>query len=91
MHCLNMKPCHRQRKLWLRHARKGPAAPKDRPVHDQAASPPSLRGRPWDGHGSVSRGGLLILNLFGRRLPYSFAQISVGKHLLVKSSMYLCL
>jgi hypothetical protein len=31
----------------------GPAAPRERPVHDRAASPLPLRGRPWAGHGSV--------------------------------------
>jgi hypothetical protein len=28
MHHLSMSPCHRQRKLWLRRARKGAAAPR---------------------------------------------------------------
>jgi hypothetical protein len=71
--------------------RQGATDPSERPVPDRAPSPPPSRGRPWAGHGLLPQGALPILSWFGGYLPYSFAQISIGKRLLVKSSMYLCL
>jgi hypothetical protein len=71
--------------------RQGATAPREQPVPDRASSPPPSCGRPWVGQGLLPQGALPIFSWFGRRLPYSFVQISIGKCLSVKSFMYLCL
>jgi hypothetical protein len=79
IHRLSMEPCHCERKEWLRGTREGAASPRDRPVPDQAISPPPLCGGLWVGHGLMPRGASPNLAWFGGRLPCFFARISVWK------------
>ena len=91
LHHLSMLTCHRLSKGWPRGANGGSLAPRGKPPPNQVPSPLPSCGGLWDGPGLLLGWFFIRMMKVAGRFYYSIAQIRVGKRLLVKFSMHLCL